>query len=183
MKEAEDQQPWFGIEQEYTLFEISKSYAKWPLGWPEGGFPGPQGPYYCAAGATVCFGRVIMDAHYKACLYAGLKISGTNGEVMPGQCEFQVGPCEGIDIGDHLWVARYILQRVTENFNVGLSFNPKPIRGDWNGAGCHTNFSTKQMREEGGLVHIKEAINQLELRHEQFIEIYGEDNDQRLLGY
>ncbi len=81
---VKNEEPWFGIEQEYTLFEIGEAYSKWPLGWPVGGFPGPQGPYYCGAGATVCFGRTIMDAHYRACLYAGLNISGTNGEVMPG---------------------------------------------------------------------------------------------------
>lgn len=44
-----------------------------------------QGPYYCAVGSDKSFGRDISDAHYKACLYAGINISGTNGEVMPGQ--------------------------------------------------------------------------------------------------
>lgn len=88
MEEARDFEPWFGIEQEYTLFEVGKAFFKWPLGWPEGGYPGPQGPYYCSAGATTCFGRPVMDAHYNACLYAGLKIAGTNGEVMPGQWEY-----------------------------------------------------------------------------------------------
>ena len=44
-----------------------------------------QGPYYCSAGTDKSFGRDISDAHYKACLYAGINISGTNGEVMPGQ--------------------------------------------------------------------------------------------------
>ena len=37
-----------------------------------------------------------MEAHYRACMYAGIKIAGTNAEVMPAQWEFQVGPCEGI---------------------------------------------------------------------------------------
>ena len=31
-----------------------------------------------------------MQAHYRACLYAGVTISGINGEVMPGQWEYQV---------------------------------------------------------------------------------------------
>lgn len=179
---AADHEPWFGIEQEYTLFEIGKSYSKWPLGWPEGGFPGPQGPYYCSAGATVCFGRAIMDAHYRACLYAGLKIAGTNGEVMPGQWEFQIGPAHGIEIGDHMWMSRYILQRVTENFNVGLSFEPKPIKGDWNGAGCHTNYSTKAMRTTGGIDVIHAAIDALSKKHELHIDVYGSGNDERLTG-
>ncbi|CAN4091655.1 unnamed protein product [Withania somnifera] len=131
------QVPWFGIEQEYTLL---KPNVNWPLGWPVGGYPGPQGPYYCGAGADKSFGRDISDAHYKACLYAGINISGTNGEVMPGQWEFQVGPSVGIEAGDHIWCARYLLERITEQAGVVLSLDPKPIEGDWNGAGCHTNY-------------------------------------------
>ncbi|KAJ9708009.1 hypothetical protein PVL29_000193 [Vitis rotundifolia] len=129
--------PWYGIEQEYTLLQKDVS---WPLGWPVGGFPGPQGPYYCGIGADKAFGRDIVDAHYKACLYAGINISGINGEVMPGQWEFQVGPAVGISAGDELWVARYILERITEIAGVVVSFDPKPIKGDWNGAGAHTNY-------------------------------------------
>lgn len=179
---AADQHPWFGIEQEYTLFECTNAFTKWPLGWPEGGFPPAQGPYYCSVGATTCYGRSIMDFHYRACLAAKVNISGTNGEVMPGQWEFQIGPCEGIEIGDHIWMARYLLGRVTEDFNVGLSFEPKPLAGDWNGAGCHTNFSTQAMREEGGIKAIYEAIDKLEKVHTEHLEVYGADNDKRLTG-
>jgi len=179
---SEGEHPWFGIEQEYTLFSRVNTNSRWPLGWPAGAFPGPQGPYYCSVGASNCFGRAIMEAHLKCCLFAGLRISGTNAEVMPGQWEFQIGPSEGIEAGDHMWVARYLLHRVTENFNVTCSFEPKPVKGNWNGSGGHTNFSTQAMREEGGIKVINEAIEKLSKRHEDHIIVYGEDNDQRLTG-
>lgn len=178
-KKVIDEVPWYGIEQEYTLLQQN---VKWPLGWPVGGYPGPQGPYYCAAGADKSFGRDISDAHYKACLYAGINISGTNGEVMPGQWEFQVGPSVGIEAGDHVWCARYILERITEQAGVVLTLDPKPIEGDWNGAGCHTNYSTKSMREDGGFEVIKKAILNLSLRHKEHISAYGEGNERRLTG-
>ena len=93
----EEEDPWFGIEQEYTLLTFHNRFQTRPYGWPSAGYPGNQGPYYCSVGGNVCFGRTVADAHYKACLYAGIKISGTNAEVMPGQWEFQVGPCRGIE--------------------------------------------------------------------------------------
>lgn len=179
MNQAKDEKPWFGIEQEYTLFNGDKVT---PLGWPKNGYPGPQGPYYCSVGAENAFGRRVVESHYRACLYAGLKISGVNGEVMPGQWEYQVGPCEGIECGDQVWMSRYIMQRVCEDFGVVVSFDPKPISGDWNGAGCHTNFSTLSMRNENGYDVIKEACKKLALKHDEHIASYGVGNDRRLTG-
>ena len=176
----EEEEVWFGMEQEYTLFNLDRVT---PLGWPQGGFPGPQGPYYCAVGAENMFGRAIPEAHYKACLYAGIDISGINGEVMPGQWEYQVGPCVGIDAGDQLWMSRYILSRVCEDFQVYCTLHPKPIvQGDWNGAGMHTNVSTKKMREKGGIKQIKEAINKLAAKHVEHMSLYGEGNELRMTG-
>lgn len=183
MEKAKDQEPWFGIEQEYTLLD----YDGHPLGWPKNGFPGPQGPYYCGVGANKVFGRDIVEAHYRACLYAGIKIAGTNAEVMPAQWEFQVGPCEGISAGDDLWMARYFLHRVAEDFGVVVTLDPKPMIGDWNGAGAHTNFSTKAMRTPGvGLQAIEDAIEKLGKMHMEHIQEYdpkgGKDNARRLTG-
>ncbi|KUI57259.1 Glutamine synthetase [Cytospora mali] len=173
-----EREPWFGLEQEYTLLDLSDR----PYGWPAAGFPAPQGPYYCGVGAGKVVQRDIVEAHYKACLYAGVKISGTNAEVMPAQWEFQVGPCDGIEMGDHLWLARFLLARVAEDFGAKVSWDPKPMPGEWNGAGLHSNFSTKEMREEGGMKHIESAIKKLEARHKEHIAVYGEGNEKRLTG-
>ncbi|XP_047485998.1 glutamine synthetase-like [Penaeus chinensis] len=182
MTRAADQHPWFGMEQEYTLLDTDNH----PFGWPKNGFPGPQGPYYCGVGAGKVYGRDVVEAHYRACLYAGINISGENAEVMPAQWEFQVGPCEGITMGDDLWMARYFLHRVAEDFNVVVSLDPKPIPGDWNGAGMHTNFSTKAMREANGIVEIEKAIDKLSRHHIRHIKAYdpkeGKDNERRLTG-
>ncbi|KAI1053821.1 glutamate--ammonia ligase [Fusarium irregulare] len=173
-----DEEPWFGLEQEYTLLGSDDR----PYGWPAGGFPAPQGEYYCGVGTGKVVQRDIVEAHYKACLYAGIKISGTNAEVMPAQWEYQVGPCTGIEMGDQLWISRFFLHRVAEEFGAKVSLHPKPIPGDWNGAGLHSNFSTKAMREEGGMKLIEEALKKLEPHHVECIAEYGEDNDLRLTG-
>jgi glutamine synthetase len=182
MKKCDSDKPWFGIEQEYTLLSVKGR----PLGWPKNGYPAPQGPYYCGVGADKVVGRRVVEAHYRACLYAGVKIAGTNAEVMPAQWEFQVGPCEGIEMGDHLWMARFLLHRIAEDFGVVVSLDPKPMPGDWNGAGAHCNFSTLAMRKEGGLKHIEEGIAKLSKNHPLHIQAYdpkkGEDNKRRLTG-
>lgn len=177
--EKPEEEPWFGIEQEYTLFYND---CTTPFGWPKNGYPRPQGPFYCSAGTENAYGRRISEAHYRACLYTGCKIAGTNAEVMPGQWEYQIGPCVGIQSGDHMILSRYLLMRVCEDFDVVVSFQPKPIPGDWNGAGCHTNYSTKAMREEGGYDVIIAAIEKMGKKHLEHIACYGKDNEKRLTG-
>jgi len=164
------EEPWFGLEQEYTLMD-----GMTPLGWPNNGYPAPQGPYYCGVGADEVFGRGIVEEHMEACAMAGINISGVNAEVMPGQWEFQVGPCGALEVGDQVWIARYLLYRIGEDHGVSATVHPKPVKGDWNGAGMHTNFSTKAMREPGGMEVIEAACEALG-KH------YGAHNAERLTG-
>ena len=170
---------WFGMEQEYTFFSHGR-----PLGWPDSGvyFPAPQGPYYCGVGATEIAGREIVEAHTAACIAAGLKISGTNAEVMLGQWEYQIGPAGPLEVGDHMWVARYLLYRIAEDFGVDASISAKPIKGDWNGAGCHTNFSSKAMRE--GYDAVVAACESLGApgKPEEHLAVYGHGFEDRLTG-
>jgi len=182
-KGAQEHDPWFGIEQEYAIMKSLGTGLQWPYGWPTGGFPKPQGQYYCSTGSSNNYGRELMNAHFKACLYAGVQIYGTNAEVMPGQWEFQIGTSKGIDIGDHLWMGRYLLQRVAEYYDMDVSIEPKPIKGDWNGSGCHTNFSTNGTRNKEGMSVIQEHMKKLEVSHGQSISLYGSDNKYRLTGH
>jgi glutamine synthetase len=172
---------WFGLEQEYTFFDGIR-----PLGWPANGFPAPQGGYYCGVGGDEVFGRGIVNKHLEACLDAGLSIAGINAEVMPGQWEFQIGAIPAPRVADELWLARWLLYRVAEDFKGDLGYSvsarldPKPVDGDWNGAGCHTNFSTKQMRSSyDACIAAAEALG---TRHDIHIANYGAGIERRLTG-
>ena len=168
---------WYGIEQEYTMLRLDGT----PYGFPEGGgFPEPQGPYYCGVGAGRVVGREIVEEHTQLCMDAGLLISGTNAEVMPGQWEFQIGPGDALTASDHLYVARWLLHRVAEDYDVVISFAAKPQKGDWNGAGAHTNFSTKAMREDyKAIIAACEAIGKKVDLH---VSNYGHGIEERLTG-
>jgi len=178
-------EPWYGIEQEYTIMRPGKigEKAKIPIGFnPDGSAPAPQGPYYCGAGDNISIGRPVAEEHYRKCMKAGVKIAGVNAEVMPGQWEYQIGPCRGIEMGDHLSMARYIMNRVTESHDCMVSLDPKPMKGDWNGAGCHTNFSVKPMREDGGFDVIKKVCEAFGKKAKEHVKEYGEGNEARLTG-
>ncbi|MBG90495.1 MAG: glutamine synthetase [Actinobacteria bacterium] len=182
---AHTQDAYFGFEQEFTLFDLEGN----PVGWPDAGYPAPQGPYYCGVGAGAVDGRQLVEEHLQACMKAGLLIYGTNAEVMLGQWEFQIGyrgfdePADALKTTDDMWFATWLLHRLSEDYDIKVSFENKPMKGDWNGAGCHTNFSTKEMRRaETGKKAIECAINQLAATHETHVKIYGAGLSERLTG-
>lgn len=180
-----ESEPMIGFEQEYTLF-----YEGRPLGFPENGFPQPQGPYYCGVGADRIFGRELVEAHTQACVDADILIYGINAEVMAGQWEYQIGyrGFEGdnndiLNACDHRHFAAWLMHRLGEEFDIVVSFDNKPMKGDWNGAGCHTNFSTKQMRrKETGKKAIDSAIEALSKKHKEHVVLYGAGLSDRLTG-
>ena len=170
------QEPLFGIEQEYTFFKDGR-----PYGFPSPvGYPAPQGGYYCGVGADEVFGRDIVEAHMDACLAAGLHLSGINAEVMPGQWEFQIGPVAPPLVGDEMWIARWLLYRIAEDYDVAATLDPKPAAGDWNGAGAHTNFSTNAMRSSYDAIIA--ACEALGTKVEEHIAGYGAGIQDRLTG-
>jgi len=181
MQKAEEagEDPWFGFEQEYYLLDTT---TNWPLGWPKGGYPDKDTAFYCSVGSQKVVARSLIESHYRACLYAGVMIGGINSEVAPAQWEFQVGPASGTLGADDLWMARFILQRLCEEFQVGVTFDPKPVLKQA-GIGCHTNYSNMATRSSpGGMDAIKQQCERLRQKHEKHIGNYGIGNERRLTG-
>ena len=168
---------WWGFEQEYFM---TRNYKI--AGFPESGYPPPQGYYYCGVGAGQVVGRHLSINHLNICLDMGIELTGTNAEVAIGQWEYQCFAKNTLKACDDLWMSRYILYRCGENVDIGIDLNPKPVHGDWNGSGCHTNFSTNWMRNQSSQGRIETLMNYFEENHKNHISVYGENNDQRLTG-
>ena len=175
----DDNDFWFGFEQEYFLVDPDTGL---PLGFPENGFPEPQGPYYCGVGASRAFGRQIVEEHLDICLDAGLNVEGINAEVAAGQWEFQTFAKGGKNAGDVTWICRYLLERVAEQYGVAVEWHPKPVKGDWNGSGMHANFSNSTLRTAGSKEVYDQICNSFQPTISKHIAVYGADNDQRLTG-
>ena len=175
----DDNDFWFGFEQEYFLMDTETDL---PLGFPRGGFPGPQGQYYCSVGGRYTWGRDFVEEHLDICLEAGLNVEGINQEVAPGQWEFQVFAKGAKQAGDQIWVARYLLNRVTEKYGYYIELHPKPVHGDWNGSGMHANFSNTTLRTAGSKDVYEKICEAFRPVAEEHIKVYGAHNDQRLTG-
>jgi glutamine synthetase len=170
---------WVGLEQEYFLYQDGR-----PLGFPETGYPGPQGPYYCGVGYknVGSIARQIVEEHLDLCLDAGINHEGINAEVAKGQWEFQIFAKGSKKAADDTWVARYLMMRLCEQYEVDVELHCKPIKGDWNGSGMHTNFSTKYIRETGGKEYFESLMKGFEKNVADHIAVYGPDNHLRLTG-
>jgi len=176
----DDNDFWFGFEQEYFLNDPTTNL---PLGFPENGYPSPQGQYYCSVGAKNAFGRDIVEDHLDQCLEAGINVEGINAEVATGQWEYQVFAKGAKNAGDQVWVARYLAERNAEKWGVSIDLHPKPIKGDWNGSGMHANFSNEVMRSKGGeelFNKICEAFDGKNIK--KHMDVYGAHNEERLTG-
>jgi len=166
--------------QEYFLIDVD---TKLPLGFPENGFPAPQGPYYCSVGGKNAYGRSIVEEHLDMCLEAGLNVEGINAEVAAGQWEFQIFAKGAKTAGDEIWLGRYLLERTAEKYGVAVDWHPKPLGDtDWNGSGMHANFSNGPMRDSGKEDVFTKICEEFGKNIQRHISVYGADNDQRLTG-
>ena len=178
----DDNDFWFGFEQEYVLWDIEHHT---PLGFPANGYyPPPQGPYYCSVGAEFAVGREIIEEHMDLCIDAGINIEGINAEVMKGQWEYQVFAKGAKEAGDQVWAARFLLEKVAERYGVRINLHPKPVKGDWNGSGMHANFSNTALRTSGKKDVFEEICEKFrpKKRIKEAMEAYGAENEQRLTG-
>ena len=155
----DDEDFWFGFEQEYFLWDPETSL---PPGFPPGGYPPPQGPYYCSVGAKNAHCRNLIEEHLDLCLEAGLNVEGINAEVAPGQWEYQ---------------------RTAEKYGLAIEWHPKPLGDtDWNGSGMHANFSNTAMRESGKEETFTKICEEFGKNIERHMSVYGAHNEKRLTG-
>jgi glutamine synthetase len=176
----DDADAWFGFEQEYFFYKDGR-----PLGFPSSGYPAPQGPYYTGVGYKNVgdVARTLVEEHLDLCLAAGINHEGINAEVAKGQWEFQIFGKGSRTAADQMWMARYLMLRLTEKYGIDIEFHCKPLGDtDWNGSGMHCNFSTKYMREVGGKEYFEKLMDAFKTARADHIAVYGPDNHMRLTG-
>ena len=181
MEVAKDSDLWAAVEQEFVA--VDPTTGK-PLGWDkyDNETPPPQGKYYCGVGANNTKARQLMDGFMSLCPQSGIQLEGYHPEVMLSQWEYQTSAGSPLDIADQLWMSRFILQRMAERMDIAISYDPKPVDGDWNGSGAHINFSTRYMREESDMDYMNLLCANMQDSHKKAIKSYGHGNEKRLTG-
>ncbi|XP_063926186.1 glutamine synthetase 2 cytoplasmic-like [Zophobas morio] len=163
-----DKEPRFGFKQTCMFMDADKR----PFGWPKQlGYPCPTESHCYSVGADKALGRELIECVCRCCLYSGLELGASHPAVVPSQWQVGLEPTAGIRAADELWILRYFLQRIGEIFGVVVSFEPK-LYPSWKGSGCHTKFSTKEMRNEGGYKFMEEAMKKLATEHEKHMDVY-----------
>lgn len=181
---VKESDPIFGMEQEFYVLKDGK-----PLVWSDN--PEPQGDYYCGVGhQSIGRGRAFLEEMTNIINDDDLKlnITGTNMEVGPGQMEVQL--CEhGLEAADKMLVMRFFMIIEAEARDLEVDFTPKPsiLSGpEWNGSGCHVNFSTKEMREDGesplsAVLAMANALQNLKDNHSSQVQYLGSENNRKRL--
>ena len=176
--EEDDDDFWFGYEQEYFLWDPETNL---PMGFPADATG--QGQFYCSVGGSNAYGRDVIETHLDMCLDAGINVEGINAEVAVGQWEFQIFAKGAKNAGDEVWVARYLAERNAEKYGLSINWHPKPLGAtDWNGSGMHVNFSDTTLRTCGDEAVFNQVCEEFGRHIEKHIDVYGADNDQRLTG-
>lgn len=181
----------FGIEQEYVIINPKNQQPyKWPEKYDEElkemktMFPGPQGRYYCGSGNFIR-GRDVVEEHARRCLDLGLKLTGTNAEVMLSQWEYQLGPQNALDLADDLVLARFLYDELADENDFAIETWPKLFKDNdaWAGTGCHINFSTPTlMNGSDNAKYIDSLLVDISEDHKKHIKVYGSGNEFRLTG-
>jgi glutamine synthetase len=170
-----DSGPLFGLEQEFFVMKDENVLA-----FSNNKTPDAQGDYYCSLDSHNI--TEIMNLVLKRAMATKIMVSGFNAEVAPSQWEIQLLG-EGISSADNLIIVRYILNKTFRQQGYWINYEPKPLtEGDWNGSGCHVNFSTTATREANGYTVIKNYISRLEEKHSEHVSQFGNNNNLRLTG-
>ena len=129
--------------------------------------------------------RKIVEEHLDICLDAGINHEGINAEVAKGQWEFQIFGKGSKKAADEMWVARYILQRLTEKYGLDVEYHCKPLGAIPTGTApaCTRTSPPPICVKTGGKEYFLALMAAFEKNTKEHIAVYGPDNHLRLTGH